>query len=168
MAFNVYLVFFFNVDPASFRKYLWAYCFVCFGGPMIPAVVLIALRRDPRGPVYGDAAVPPPPPSLSRHPFRGLTHQNSSGAGLARIGASSAFTRTTSPFGSASSCPLSSTLPWATRSSTIATSCSAFRSTIGSMKRAGENLGGLAAAAATLLKRHAPIALFDSSQVREC
>ncbi|KAM4054502.1 7 transmembrane receptor (secretin family) domain-containing protein [Hirsutella rhossiliensis] len=57
MAFNVYLVFFYNADPASFRKYLWAYCLVCFGGPMIPAVVLIAIRGDPRGPIYGDAAL---------------------------------------------------------------------------------------------------------------
>lgn len=57
MAFNVYLVLFYNADPAAFRRYLWAYCLVCFGGPMIPAVVLLAIRGDPRGPIYGDAAV---------------------------------------------------------------------------------------------------------------
>ena len=57
MAVNVYLVFFHNADPALFRKYLWVYCLVCFGGPMLPAVILISIRGDPRGPVYGDAAV---------------------------------------------------------------------------------------------------------------
>ncbi|EQK97373.1 GPCR, family 2-like protein [Ophiocordyceps sinensis CO18] len=57
MAFNVYLVFFHNADPASFRKYLWAYCLVCFGGPMIPAIVLLCMRGDDGGPFYGDAAL---------------------------------------------------------------------------------------------------------------
>ncbi|KAF4589731.1 G-protein coupled receptor protein [Ophiocordyceps camponoti-floridani] len=57
MAVNVFLVFFNNADPASFRRYIWAYCLVCFGGPLIPAVVLISITGDPRGPVYGDAAL---------------------------------------------------------------------------------------------------------------
>ncbi|PNY23205.1 Cyclic AMP receptor-like protein A [Tolypocladium capitatum] len=57
MAVNVFLVFFYNANPASFRRYLWVYCLVCFGGPMIPAIVLISIRGDPRGPVYGDAAL---------------------------------------------------------------------------------------------------------------
>ncbi|KJZ72266.1 hypothetical protein HIM_08307 [Hirsutella minnesotensis 3608] len=57
MAFNVYLVFFHNADPASFRKYVWAYCLVCFGGPLIPAIVLVSIRGDLRVPVYGDAAL---------------------------------------------------------------------------------------------------------------
>lgn len=57
MAANVYLVFFHNADPESFRKYLWVYCLVCYGGPMMPAIVLMAIRKDPRGLVFGDAAV---------------------------------------------------------------------------------------------------------------
>ena len=57
MAVNVFLVFFYNANPASFRRYLWVYCLVCFGGPMIPAIVLLSIRGDPRGPIYGDAAV---------------------------------------------------------------------------------------------------------------
>lgn len=57
MAVNVFLVFFFNADPSSFRKYAWVYCIICFGGPMIPAVVLISIRSGPRGLIFGDAAV---------------------------------------------------------------------------------------------------------------
>ncbi|KAK0391464.1 hypothetical protein NLU13_0965 [Sarocladium strictum] len=55
MAVNVYLVFFFNANPTSFRKYLWIYCLVCFGGPLISAIALISVRGDPRGPIFGDA-----------------------------------------------------------------------------------------------------------------
>ncbi|GJN80237.1 hypothetical protein PLIIFM63780_003762 [Purpureocillium lilacinum] len=61
MAVNVYLVFFHNADPSSFRKYLWVYCLVCFGGPMVPAIILISIRDDVRGPIFGDAV------SLTRH-----------------------------------------------------------------------------------------------------
>ena len=57
MSINVYLVFFHNVNPASFRKYAWIYCIVCFGGPCVPAIVLIAIRDDPKGPIFGDASV---------------------------------------------------------------------------------------------------------------
>lgn len=57
MAFNVFLVFFCNVDPVYFRTYWWVYCIVCFGGPLIPAVVLISIHDDSRGPVFGDATV---------------------------------------------------------------------------------------------------------------
>ncbi|UNI16914.1 hypothetical protein JDV02_003302 [Purpureocillium takamizusanense] len=57
MAVNVYLVFFHNADPSSFRKYLWVYCLVCFGGPMVPAVTLLAIRDDVRGPIFGDAVL---------------------------------------------------------------------------------------------------------------
>lgn len=57
MAFNVFVVFYCNVDPTCFRKYVWLYIIVCFGGPLIPAITLISIRDDERGPVYGDAAV---------------------------------------------------------------------------------------------------------------
>lgn len=66
MAFNVYLVFFHNVDPAAFRKHIWLYCLVCFGGPMLPAVILLSIRNDSRGPVFGDATVSPSAPPLLR------------------------------------------------------------------------------------------------------
>lgn len=57
MAGNVFLVFFCNANPESFRRYLWAYCLVCFGGPLVSAIVLISIVGDPRGPVFGDATV---------------------------------------------------------------------------------------------------------------
>lgn len=57
MAINVFLVFFCNADPRMFRKYAWLYCIICFGGPMIPAIVLISIRNSPKGLMYGDAAV---------------------------------------------------------------------------------------------------------------
>ncbi|KAK5988178.1 hypothetical protein PT974_12318 [Cladobotryum mycophilum] len=57
MAVNVFLVFFCNADPTSFRKYIWVYCLICFGGPMIPAIVLVSIRDDPRGPIFGNAAL---------------------------------------------------------------------------------------------------------------
>ncbi|PHH60880.1 hypothetical protein CDD81_1085 [Ophiocordyceps australis] len=57
MAVNVLLVFFFNVNPVKIHRRLWIYCLVCFGGPFIPAVVLISLQGDSRGAVYGDATL---------------------------------------------------------------------------------------------------------------
>ena len=57
MAVNVYLVFFHNVNPSVFRQYTWLYCLICYGGPMITAVVLLAIRDDERGLIYGDAVV---------------------------------------------------------------------------------------------------------------
>ncbi|KAI9158180.1 Cyclic AMP receptor-like protein A [Paramyrothecium foliicola] len=57
MSLNVFLVFFCNVNPASFRKYTWLYCLVCYGGPLIPAVTLVSIRGDPRGPIFGSAAL---------------------------------------------------------------------------------------------------------------
>jgi hypothetical protein len=59
MAVNVYMVFFLAASPTSFRQYLWIYCVICFGAPALPAVVLLLIRGDPRGPVYGNATVSP-------------------------------------------------------------------------------------------------------------
>ncbi|KAF4451811.1 hypothetical protein F53441_5286 [Fusarium austroafricanum] len=57
MAINVFLVFFCNADPRMFRKYAWLYCAICFGGPFIPAVVLISIRNSPEGLIFGDATL---------------------------------------------------------------------------------------------------------------
>ncbi|KAF7549601.1 hypothetical protein G7Z17_g6263 [Cylindrodendrum hubeiense] len=57
MSVNVFLVFFFNASPCTFRKYAWVYCVICFGGPMIPAIVLISIRDPNKGLVFGDAAL---------------------------------------------------------------------------------------------------------------
>lgn len=57
MAVNVYMVFFLAANPTSFRQYLWVYCLICYGAPALPAIVLLLIRGDPRGPVYGNATV---------------------------------------------------------------------------------------------------------------
>ena len=57
MAFNVLLVFQFRVSPVAICRLWWAYCGVCYGGPFIIALVLLLIRNDSRGLVYGDAGV---------------------------------------------------------------------------------------------------------------
>lgn len=57
MAFNVFLVFFFSANPTTFRRHLWMYCVVCFGLPMIPAIVCLYIKNKTQGPVYGDATL---------------------------------------------------------------------------------------------------------------
>ncbi|OAA53922.1 g-protein coupled receptor [Niveomyces insectorum RCEF 264] len=57
MAINVYLVFFHAANPVSFRRHLWVYCLVCFGVPMVPAIVCLYVQRGGKGPVYGDATL---------------------------------------------------------------------------------------------------------------
>lgn len=118
MAINVFLVFFYNADPESFRKYVWVYCLVCFGGPLITAIALVSIQDPSRGPVYGDAAV-----STQLDLGKGTRWLTTCrcGAGSAPTGVLFDYTRTISQCGPASSCPLSSTLPSATMSSTIAT-----------------------------------------------
>jgi hypothetical protein len=56
MAINVFLVFFYGASPSSFRRYLWLYCLVCFGGPFIPAIVLLLARPGGQH-MYGNATV---------------------------------------------------------------------------------------------------------------
>lgn len=56
MAVNVFLVFFFGANPASFRKHLWVYCIICFGAPAIPAIVCLLVPTSD-GKIYGDATV---------------------------------------------------------------------------------------------------------------
>ncbi len=57
MAVNVFMVFFFAANPTTFRRYLWVYCVVCYGAPMVPAIVCLCIRNDPKGPIYGNATV---------------------------------------------------------------------------------------------------------------
>ena len=57
MAVNVFFVFYFRASPDSFRRWWWAYCVICYGGPFIIALVLLLLRNARKGPVYGDATV---------------------------------------------------------------------------------------------------------------
>lgn len=97
MAFNVFVVFYCNIDPTSFRKYVWLYIIVCFGGPLIPAIALISIRDEERGPVYGDAAVSRQPLCYSAHKLTAA----SSGAGSVPNGVLYDYMLTTFPYGSA-------------------------------------------------------------------
>lgn len=56
MAVNVFLVFFFALNPNAFRDYLWLYCLVCYGLPSIPAIVLLA-HSPSNTHYYGNATV---------------------------------------------------------------------------------------------------------------
>lgn len=56
MAVNVYMVFFMSYPPNRFHKHLWLYCLICFGIPLVPA--LICLVYAPNGErIYGNATV---------------------------------------------------------------------------------------------------------------
>lgn len=57
MAVNVYMVFFFAANPKNFLNYWWAYFFVCYGIPFIPAMWLLLARGDDKGQVYGNATI---------------------------------------------------------------------------------------------------------------
>ncbi|KAH6648623.1 hypothetical protein BKA67DRAFT_538645 [Truncatella angustata] len=57
MAVNVYMVFFFAVNPQSFLRYWWAYFIVCYGIPAIPSVCLLLIKETGIGPVYGNATI---------------------------------------------------------------------------------------------------------------
>lgn len=132
MAINVYMVFFLAANPTSFRQYLWIYCLVCYGAPALPAIVLLLIRGNPRGPVYGNATVSPlsqenrmATPSCSSSLCVRVSDNGakSCGAGSVTAGTRCAYSPTTSQSGCASCCPPSSTSQWATRCSTSATSC---------------------------------------------
>ena len=56
MAINVYMVFFFGANPKRL-SYWWAYCLICYGVPLIPALWLLLLRAEDGGRVYGNATV---------------------------------------------------------------------------------------------------------------
>ncbi|KAH7002670.1 G-protein coupled receptor [Ilyonectria destructans] len=56
MAINVFLVIFRSSSPASFRRYLWLYCLICFGGPFIPAIILLVARPNGQT-MYGNATL---------------------------------------------------------------------------------------------------------------
>lgn len=63
MAVNVFMVFFLNAN-AKRLNYWWAYCLVCYGIPMIPALWLLLHRGEDGGRVYGNATV-----SISTKPY---------------------------------------------------------------------------------------------------
>lgn len=57
MAINVLMVFFMNGDAHSIKKWGWVYCLICYGGPLIIALVCLQLRAPNKTLVYGSAGV---------------------------------------------------------------------------------------------------------------
>ncbi|EFQ36821.1 uncharacterized protein GLRG_11968 [Colletotrichum graminicola M1.001] len=56
MAINVFLIFFANVDVSLFRRYLWVYCIICLGGPLILGLCLLSIKpNEPDTSIYGNA-----------------------------------------------------------------------------------------------------------------
>ncbi|KAK4197950.1 hypothetical protein QBC40DRAFT_332193 [Triangularia verruculosa] len=51
MAVNVLIIFRYGADPRHFRRWWWLYCLICYGGPGVSAVVLLALGY------YGNAGI---------------------------------------------------------------------------------------------------------------
>ncbi|OAA32191.1 G-protein coupled receptor protein [Moelleriella libera RCEF 2490] len=57
MAINVLLVFYFRASPNSFQRWWWLYCIICYGGPLMIALILLVVKDTGKGPVYGDATI---------------------------------------------------------------------------------------------------------------
>lgn len=95
MAINVFLVFYFRTSPDSFRRWLWLYCLICYGGPFVISMTLL-LIKSPRGPVYGQATVRLPSFLREKGPWRAdLENRHRFGVGSTTNGTASASTRTT-------------------------------------------------------------------------
>ena len=57
MACNVYLALFRNYDTERLRRLEWRYFLLCYGVPFITAFVLLFIKSDHQGPVYGKSTV---------------------------------------------------------------------------------------------------------------
>lgn len=57
MAINVYLVFYRKFDDVRLRKLEPIYIAICYGIPMIPALVYIWIQDDKGNRLYGDATL---------------------------------------------------------------------------------------------------------------
>lgn len=57
MACNVYLALFRKHDTEHLRNLEWRYMLLCYGVPFIPALVLLFVKNDRQGKVYGKATV---------------------------------------------------------------------------------------------------------------
>jgi hypothetical protein len=57
MAINVYLTFYYRFDVQRLRRMEIPYMFVCYGIPLIPALVYIFLENREGNSVYGDAVL---------------------------------------------------------------------------------------------------------------
>jgi hypothetical protein len=128
MAVNVYMVFFYSANPSTFRHYLWIYAAVCFGCPMIPAIVCLVVWEPSKGAIYGEATVRYSLSPSARCDKIAVLIVSSCGAGLAITGARSASTPTIYQYGSAHCSRPLSTSPWAITFFTSAISCGTYRS----------------------------------------
>jgi hypothetical protein len=57
MAINVYLALFRHFDTTSLKQLHWKYFVFCYGIPLIPGIVYLAIETPSRGKIYGGATV---------------------------------------------------------------------------------------------------------------
>lgn len=57
MACNVYLTFFHKFTANQLRALEWKYFVICYGVPLIVAIVYIPIETQSRGKIYGPAVV---------------------------------------------------------------------------------------------------------------
>jgi len=57
MACNVYLTFFHKFNADQLRALEWKYFLVCYGLPLVPAIVYLPIATQARGKIYGPATV---------------------------------------------------------------------------------------------------------------
>lgn len=57
MAINVYLTFYFKFDGKMLRRMEIPYLLVCYGSPLIPAIVYLFLKNKSGDRVYGNATL---------------------------------------------------------------------------------------------------------------
>ena len=70
MAFNLLLVLYKEASTDTIGRWGWAYCVVCYGGPMGIATVLLGLQATEDGSIFGNAGVSVPSyPSLGPPPL---------------------------------------------------------------------------------------------------
>jgi hypothetical protein len=57
MAVNIYLAFYRHYSGKDLKRLEKWYFVVCYGLPLIPAVVMLCIKTEERGPIYGSAVV---------------------------------------------------------------------------------------------------------------
>ncbi|OBT66779.1 hypothetical protein VE03_04004 [Pseudogymnoascus sp. 23342-1-I1] len=57
MAFNVYLTFFHRYSASQLRSLEWKYLLICYGVPLIPALVFVFTGTEDRGRIFGSATL---------------------------------------------------------------------------------------------------------------
>ncbi|KFY91420.1 hypothetical protein V500_04683 [Pseudogymnoascus sp. VKM F-4518 (FW-2643)] len=57
MAFNVYLTFFHRYSASQLRSLEWKYLLICYGVPLVPAIVFVFAGTEDRGRIFGSATL---------------------------------------------------------------------------------------------------------------